>query len=138
MKDTFKNEFFECDCGDRDDLIIAHKELWRFGEKDENTEIDITLEMITSKGDWESFSFKSWNNIFIRFFQKLIWRVKEAIKILFIGKVIVRGYWMPCRTESDNDSIRLTGVENTRKLGEWLINAAKEAEEFYKDTKGNK
>ena len=127
IKYDTKTEYFECDCHDRDDMIIAKRSLYLYDDPTWNKDMDIFLEFVTSDGDWQDVYD---NNMLVSFFKKLWWRIKKAISILATGKIIRTGCWMPARVENENG---LVGVYSTRKLGEFLIESADKIAEFYKE-----
>lgn len=130
-----KTELFECDCHSRDHSIIAHKDLYTWEAGGENrTDINLFLEFVVTKGSWTANKYTGFK--FVNFFRRIIWRFREAVKILFIGHYRVEDCWMPLRI--DDEPLRLIGVSETKRLGEMLIKFAKDAEEFYKEKTSGK
>ena len=131
--DDNKTEFFECGCQDRNHLIIVKKSLYTYTPKEGETwnDIDLYLEFVVTEGDWVADRFTGYK--FCNFFRRKWWRIKESLKILFIGMHEVRDCWMPLRLEREDEG--LVGVSETRRLGEMLIKFANDAEMFYKERK---
>jgi hypothetical protein len=127
IEHDIKTEFYECDCHDRDDMIIARRNLYIYDNPKWNTDMDISLEMVTSTGDWEKIHYS--DNIFIKFFNRVWWRIKKATSILMTGKIIHQGNWMPARIDYEKNS--LVGTDELRRLGKFLVESADKIEEFY-------
>lgn len=127
IKYETKTEFYECDCHDRDDMIIARRNLYLYDNPEWNKDMDITLDMITSDGDWQAYYG---NNIALKFLYKTLWRIKNSIKLLVTGKIIRHGCWNPARIDYETEN--LVGVSETRRLGQFLVESADKIEEFYK------
>ena len=132
IKYETKTEFFECDCHDRDDLIIANRNFYTYNSPHMTRDMDITLEMVTWVAEWNEIRG---DNTVTEFLFKKWWRIKKAIEILFTGKIRSNGYWMPARIDSESGA--LIGTEETRRLGNFLIESANMADEFYNELNRN-
>jgi len=124
-------EVFECDCQSRDDLIIARMSTWEFKQKDfTELEKEIIIEFVTYLMDY---------NYSDNIFKRLVWRIKNSLKILFTGEIRTEGYWIPSRAYNSKDNIeQIFGYEKTKELANWLNKKADEVLEFYENKIKNK
>ena len=124
-----ETEFFECDCHDRDHLMILRKSFSTFSHQGkEYSDIFISLEMVVTRGAWSTYNTGDiW---IIRKLKKVWWRIKESLKVLFLGYYKIEDSWIPCRT--DDEFFNLIGVRELERLGETMVRYSREAEKFYK------
>jgi hypothetical protein len=138
MLKKHENEYFECDCHSKDHLLIVRKNFWGWltptEGKEPQIDIDISLDMIVWRGDYESWRPKDF--ILLKLWKRIKWRIIEAVKILITGKYKVEDTWAPCRTDEDTND--LIGITETKRLGETLIRFANDVEEFYKEKRDGK
>ncbi len=119
-------QIFECDCQSRDDMIVARLSNWEFKGKDfTELEKDLTIEFVTYLKDY---------NYYDNVFKRLFWRIKNSLKILFIGEIRTVGYFMPCRTSNSEEDIeKIFGYQTTKDLAKWIDSKADEIKEFYEN-----
>jgi len=126
MKNVFtprNKEFFECDCYDKDHLIRAEYEIDEWTPKDGITrkfhELNITF--TCNLADYDNVYGK--DNRFIQSFDRFIWRIKNAFKILQTGEIKTEGYFSPCRSWIDTKNNPVEGefgYETTKNLATFL------------------
>lgn len=151
MSEEFKprlKEFFECDCYDKDHMIRAEYEIDQWTPKDNITrsfhELNITFTSVLA--DYQDSYNSNW---FLRKKDQIIWRIKNAFRILRTGEIKTEGYFTPCRSwidEKDNPIEGQFGYQTTKNLAKWLDTIAdkikdayeKELEEFRKKQSENK
>ena len=127
-------EFFECDCHGTNDLIRAEYSQWIWkhtdGTQSNDRELNISFE--THLCDWDKYDVQA--NFLVKSWQKFIWRVKNACKILFTGSIIAHGYYSPARSLVDTKEStveNLFGYETTKNLAKWLDTKADEIKADY-------
>lgn len=119
-------EFFVCDCRDRDHIIIAHKDFFKWQGTDK-VDMEVCLEMVVKKSDKEVYNYKSYK--IMNKLRGIWWRLREAFSILVKGYYKIEDYWVPLRMEKEKG---LVGVSETKRMGETLIKFANDAEKFYR------
>ena len=130
--EEIEDSYFECACHNRDDMIIARHFVW--GEKTEDGIIihdnDIYFSFVCQHcyiptGDY--FFLIQWT-------KKLFWRIREALKILFIGSIRVEGEWWPERflEDDENENGSLNGAHELERFSAWLKRAIKASKNNYK------
>lgn len=141
-------EFFECDCYDKEHLIRAEYSNYiiKYPDGTKHYGRDLNILFSTRIADYDNLY--EWNeNIFLKFYHKLTWRIKNAFKILVHGEIITEGYFSPCRSLVDthkNQIENLFGYQTTKNLAKWLDTKADEIKadyerdcaEYYKNIPG--
>lgn len=131
-----KSESFQCDCHDRGHIIVADYSIWTFQHNDKHFDDEINLSFKVKYGDWYATSGipeNLWKR-FIDWKRRMMWRIKNAFRILFIGWIEIEDGWVPMR--NDHDDNEYYGSEELQRLIDWLqksLNASKENHKIHKE-----
>ena len=122
---------FQCDCLDRDHLIIA--EHWTTEWSKGTLENEIDLQFVV-----HHCYLKNKNRFGIRgFFAEKWWRIKEALKILLFGSLRISDSWIPVRNDMhDRGRINPDGVSGEKELvkfANWILEAIEKSKEIAKE-----
>jgi len=107
--------FFECSCRDRDHTIVARHDVFARIDGESRTVLDNEI----------SFNFVvrhhycSDNNY--RLFKDILWRIKEAIKLIFVGELRVETDWLPRYNADDFDGVNADDVDGSDELKRFAI-----------------
>jgi len=119
--DDEDREYFECDCHDGDHVIRA-THLKVTGKKDDVFVDEITLKFCVRTGDWERVYG---TNKLKNFYRRVEWRIKTAVRILFIGHFELYDEWIPERRYAE----QIRGKKELKKFTEWLAKKQIELDE---------
>lgn len=135
-------KYFECDCFDREHMIIARYDEFTTKFKDNTSFVDRSIILEFQSELNENFDINE-TNLLKRLIKKIIWRIKNSFKIMFYGRIKTIGYYVPCRSVFDNnkDNVEnLFGYKTTKELAGWLNDNAEKIKneyELYKNKKTN-
>jgi hypothetical protein len=126
-----KTEMFECDCHSRGHIIIARRDVYIYSSPTWPDDMDISMSFETMESDSDSYYILE--NPVLKFCKASWWRIKKAFNILLKGEIYYEGSWMPARLDDES----LVGCEETKRLGNFLIESAEILEKFYKEKQIN-
>lgn len=127
-------EFFECDCYDKDHMIRAEYDIDEWTPKDGITRTfhDLNITFTSVLADYQDANYN--DNWFIRKKDQVIWRIKNAFKILWTGEIKTEGYFTPCRSwidEKNNPIEGQFGYKTTKDLATFLSVTADKIKDTY-------
>ena len=125
-------EFFECDCHSPEDLIRAEysEYVHEFTDGTSQRDRDLNITFQTRLADYDTYRLDV--NFMLRFWSKLVWRIRNSVKILVSGEITTSGYFIPCRSfvDSKNNTVENTfGYDTTKNLAKWLDTKADKIKE---------
>ena len=122
LKDV-PDKTFICDCHNREHIIMA-----THSSDDEFDEVYLSF-MVNASDDvadryrWSKSSWRlAWIDI-TNFFRRKWWRVKIALKVLFIGYVEMEDSWTPARLGYDDTDGLTFGYTELQNFVDWLQEA---------------
>ncbi len=121
---------FMCDCHSRNHMLIAYH------DSDEDFD-EVYLSFMVSASDdvvdryrWSKRSWYrlAWIDI-TNFFRRKWWRIKTALKVLFIGYVEMEDSWVPARLGYDSTNGVAFGYTELQNFIDWLQEALETSKE---------